>query len=107
VRDVKMHADLNEHLMSLADRIAELKDERARVEGQIQTLEVQRKAVLDGCRDMGVDPDKLDNEIELKEKSLHSLIQDIEKALTDIEFRRDEVIKRERDKERKASSNGE
>lgn len=99
-----MRTDLSEHLAGLADRIAELRDERARIEGQLQTLETQREAVLSSCRDMGVDPDKLDDEIELREKSLHSLIQDVEKALTDIELRRDEVIERERDKEREAGS---
>ncbi len=99
-----MRTDLSERLAGLADRIAELKDERARIEGQLQTLGTQREAVLDSCRDMGVDPDKLDDEIELREKSLHSLVQDVEKALTDIELRRDEVIERERDKEREASS---
>lgn len=102
-----MRTDLSEHLAGLADRIAELRDERARIEGQLQTLETQREAVLSSCRDMGVDPDKLDDEIELREKSLHSLIQDVEKALTDIELRRDEVIERERDKEREAGSSEE
>jgi len=94
-----MRAGLNEQLMGLADRIARLKDERARIEGQIQTLGTQRKAVLDSCQDMGVDPDKLDSEIELMEKSAHGLIQDIEQALLDIESRRDEVIEHKRDTE--------
>jgi len=102
-----MCADLNERLTGLAGRIAELKDERARVEGQLQTLKAQRETILKSCQEMGVDPAKLDDEIDLREKSLFSSIQDVEQVLIDIERSRDEVIERERDKARVANGGGE
>ncbi len=89
--------DTGEQLSGLSKRIEVLKEEKARVDGRIESLTTQRKSVIDRCRELDIDPEKLDDEIELRSNSLDNLIQSVERAVTNIESSRDEIYKREQD----------
>jgi chromosome segregation ATPase len=87
--------NLRERLGKLSDRIASLNAEKARIEGRLQTLRAQRDAVCDSCRAAGVDPENLDVVIKEKQSALSQLIGLAEKAVYEIERKRDDVVKRE------------
>lgn len=89
--EVQTKSGINTQLAGLAERIVALKSEKSRIEGQVEGLDTQRTAVEKRCRDLGVEPDALDEMITAKEQSLFSLLQSVGKAVSDIEFKRDEV----------------
>lgn len=90
-RSVSVNSPANVQLADLAERIATLKSEKSHLAGQVEGLETQRTAVEKRCRDLGVEPDALDEMITAKEQSLFSLLQSVEKAVSGVELKRDEV----------------
>lgn len=88
------YTDVAEQLASLSKRIADLKAERARVEGRLQTIEKQRTEIHSRCKAIGVEPDELEEVIELREKTLYALLQSVDQAVSDIEWNRDQVYRK-------------
>jgi chromosome segregation ATPase len=88
---VQTGADAKAKLLNLADRISQLQAEKSRIEGQVESLENQRAAVEARCRDYSVDPVELDKMIQVRRDTLYGVIQSMEKAVSDIELRRDRV----------------
>lgn len=89
--EVQTKSGINTQLAGLAERITELKSEKSRLQGQVESLETQRDAVEKRCRDLGVEPSDLDEMIKMKEQSLLRVIQSVSEGVSDIEFKRDEV----------------
>ena len=89
----KVHmADGEEVLLAdLANRISELKTEKSRIEGQVVSLEKQRASVEDQCRALNVEPDELDKMIQLRGDTLSNVLQSMEKVVSNIELKRDQV----------------
>lgn len=88
---VQAKTDAKARLSSLADRISTLKAEKSRIEGQVESLESQRTSVAERCRTLGVEPDELDNMIQMRGDTLYKKIQSMEDVVDDIELRRDQV----------------
>lgn len=83
--------DTKARLTFLADSISRLKAEKARIEGQVESLEKQRTSVEERCRALNVEPVELDEMIKMREATLYKKIQSMEDVVDDIELRRDEV----------------
>jgi len=88
---VQTDADAKVKLLDLANRISKLQAEKSRIEGQVDSLEKRRLAVETRCRDLGVEPAELDKMIQARNDTLYGVIQSVEKAVSDIELRRDRV----------------
>lgn len=88
---VQTGTDAKAKLSNLADRISRLKAEKSRIEGQVVSLEKQRASVEEQCRAFDVELDELDKMIQMRGDALHSVIQSMEKAVSGIELRRDQV----------------
>lgn len=78
-------------LPDLASRISELKAEKSRIEGQVESLEKQRASVEERCRALNVEPDELDKMIQIRSDTLFNVLQSMEVAVSGIELRRDQV----------------
>lgn len=89
--EVQTGADVKAKLLNLADRISQLQAEKSRIEGQVESLETQRAVVETRCRAHGVEPVELDKMIQVRRDTLYGVIQSMEKAVSDIELRRDRV----------------
>jgi len=88
---VQTGADAKAKLLDLADRISQLQVEKSRIEGQVESLENQRAVIETRCRAHGVEPVELDKMIQVRSDTLYGVIQSMEKAVSDIELRRDRV----------------
>lgn len=89
--EIRKETDANVKLSNLAERISKLKAEKSRIEGQVESLEKQRTTVEEQCRALGVEPDELDEMIQMRGEALFGVIQSMEEAVSGIELRRDEV----------------
>lgn len=89
--EIRKGTDAKAKLSDLADRISKLKAEKSRIEGQVESLEKQRTTVEEQCRALGVEPDKLDEMIQMRGDALFGVIQSMEEAVSGIELRRDDV----------------
>ncbi len=90
---VSTEPNVQTRLASLADRISKLKSEKSRIEGQAESLEKQQATIEARCRDLGVEPAELDKIIQLRTDTLYNRLQDMELKVSDIELRRDEVLR--------------
>jgi F0F1-type ATP synthase membrane subunit b/b' len=84
--------ELDQQLSKLAKHVAELKNQLAREEGQLETLRRQRDDIIQTCRKRGVDPAELDASITQKERELVTLFSSAEASLGQIEKKRRTVL---------------